>query len=179
MWARRSSRICPIDQASLDQGPAELGVLWAAGDRLGDPKVMDFKAPCHDAVRGRCLKPYQSALPAPGQNRGGLHHALRVIAERGVEQRRLPDGAVQKVSHATLRVSPNGHIDFHGPSGLLGEATLNAGVQRLAPDHQQLVDAEHGTRQHGRRARTPRVSPALRVPLGRCEGAEHLRTLFG
>ena len=102
------------------------------------------QTPGHHTVRGRRLESHQSPLPIARKDCRGFHHPLCVIAERGVEHRCLSDGPVQKVGHPTLDVSPNGHIDLNGPGGLLGEITRHAGVQSLASDHEQLVDAEHG-----------------------------------
>jgi hypothetical protein len=60
---------------------------------------------------------------------------------QGPAELRVP---VQKVGHPTIDVSPNRHVDFNRPGGLLGELTRDAGVQSLASDHEQFVDTEHG-----------------------------------
>ena len=54
----------------------------------------------------------------------------------------LPDGAVDQIGLAVIRVIQGGDVDLDRPLGLRRQLVIDRSVQGLAPDHQYRVLAQ-------------------------------------
>ena len=134
-----------VHHVTSSESRAELNIFGTQGNCLGDPKIVDFEAPCHHSVGVRRLISDETVLPSTGKNCGGLGDTLGIVAVGLMKQRRFANRPVYKVSLFVVGILQRRNISFYRSSSFNREIGRCRGMNGLTADHQQFVLAENGS----------------------------------